>query len=110
MTRQQKIYYDAIKAFIQKNGFSPSYDELAKIVGVASLASVHAMVGRLIREGYLVKGRSGSRNLAVVTGKLYGFNSCTRNHVLIFFQEAVCPLCDEIQKRLPPREVQVSSV
>jgi SOS-response transcriptional repressor LexA len=111
MTLQQKIYYDAIKSYIYKNGCSPAYQEIARMVGVRSLASVAHMVDRLVRDGYLVKtAHSSARSLAVVPGKLHGFNICERNHPVIYFMEGVCPLCTEIQKHTPPREVRSSEV
>lgn len=106
VTKQQKIYFDAIERYIKKNGCSPSYQEIGKMVGIRSLSSVSKMVDRLVRAGYLVKGRySTARNLAIVPGKLHGFNVCERNHPLIYFLEEVCPLCSEIQKHTPPREI-----
>ncbi len=105
MTRQQKVYFDAIERYIKKNGCSPAYTEIAKMLGIRSLASVAKMVDRLVRDGYLVKGLGGGRNLSIVPGKLHGFNICDRNHAEIYFRETVCPLCTEIQKNTPPREV-----
>jgi LexA DNA binding domain-containing protein len=110
MTPQQKIYFDAIKQYIARNSCSPAYTEIGKMVGVRSLATVSRMVDRLVRDGYLVKGLGGGRNLSVVPGKLHGFNVCDRNHEEIYFKATVCPLCTEIQKNTPPREVASSDV
>jgi len=108
LTPQGKIYFDAIKAYIQKNGCSPSYEEIGKMVGVTSLSTVSHMVNRLVRDGYIVKGLGGGRNLAIVPAKLHGFNVCDRNHELIYFKATVCPLCTEIQKNTTPRTVETS--
>jgi SOS-response transcriptional repressor LexA len=107
MSPQQKIYYEAIKRFIEQNKRSPSYSEIGKMVGVTSMASVHRMVHRLIRNGYLVHGQGSHHNLWVVPDKLSGFNYCDRQHARIYFTEDVCPLCTEIQKHAPPRHVSV---
>lgn len=110
MTQQQKIYFDAIRAFIQAKGYSPSLAQVAKLVGVKSIASVHRMVHTLLEEGVLVRDISKqTHNLHVVPDKLDGFNRCDRGHVLIFFQESVCPLCTEIQRRVPARVVRFAS-
>ncbi len=105
MTLQQRIYFDAIEKYIKKNGCSPSYTEIGKMVGVRSMASVAKMIDRLVRDGYLVKGLGAQRNLAVVPGKIHGFNICDRGHEEIYFKATVCPLCTEIQKHTPAREI-----
>jgi len=107
MTPAQKVYFTAIKKYIEKNNCSPSYEEIGQMVGVSSMASIARIVKRLIAEGVLVRGPGAGRNLIVVPGKLYGFNFCERSHTLIYFMEAMCPLCTEIQKNTPPREVHV---
>jgi SOS-response transcriptional repressor LexA len=111
MTRQQKIYFDAIKQYIQKNHCSPSYEEIGRMVGVRSQASVYKVVKRLVRAGDLVQQTGIARSLALVPNKLHGFNSCNRGHVPIWFSESeeVCPLCAERQKYAPPREVRIST-
>lgn len=111
MSPQQKVYYDAIKRYIAKNGCSPTYKEIAQMVGVTSLASVMNMLDRLIRDGYLVRSQGAAyRNIAIVPGKLHGFNVCERNHEEIYFRGTVCPLCTEIQKHTRPRTVAQSEV
>lgn len=108
MTKQQKIYYDAIKGYIHAHGCSPTLQEVAELVGVRSLASVHRVVHCLVDDGYLVKDPNHTiRNLHVVPDKLDGFNYCDRAHEGIYFQSTVCPLCKEIQRRVQPREVRV---
>jgi len=106
LTPQQKIYFDAIKKYIAKNGCSPSYADIGTMVGVTSLATVSKMVDRLIHYGYLTKGLKGARrSINIVPAKLHGYNMCDRGHEEIYFKAGVCPLCVEIQKRVPPREV-----
>jgi len=41
LTRRQKEVLDFIAAFVDENGYSPSYDEIAHALNLASLATVH---------------------------------------------------------------------
>ena len=41
LTKRQKEVLDFIADFIEENGYSPSYEELAQGLSLSSLASVH---------------------------------------------------------------------
>ena len=49
--------------FIQKNGYSPSYDEIANGMELASLATVHKHLTSLCNKSYLRRGVNQSRSL-----------------------------------------------
>ena len=47
LTRRQKEVMDFLSSFIEKHGYSPSYEEIASGLGLASLATVHKHVQAL---------------------------------------------------------------
>jgi repressor LexA len=65
LTKRQKQVMDVIDGFVRENGYSPSYEELAKVLGLASLATVHKHISGLERKGYLRRGFNQSRSLEV---------------------------------------------
>jgi repressor LexA len=65
LTRRQKEVMDFLSQFIQKNGFSPSYEEIAAGLGLASLATVHKHIQALESKQYLRRSYNHSRSLEV---------------------------------------------
>ena len=65
LTRRQKQVMDLIDGFVRENGYSPSYEELAKNLGLASLATVHKHISALEKKSYLRRGFNQSRSLEV---------------------------------------------
>jgi repressor LexA len=63
LTRRQKQVLDAISSFIDENGYSPSYEELAQRLNLASLATVHKHITALAGKNYLKRGINRSRSL-----------------------------------------------
>ena len=51
ITRRQKEVIDFLSGFTQKNGYSPSYEEIASGLGLNSLATVHKHVTNLQNKG-----------------------------------------------------------
>jgi len=108
MTGRQRVYFDAIKDYIKANKCSPSYEDIGKLVGAKSVASVFKIVSKLVEQGYLVRDpHLGARNLHLIPDKLDGFNLCNRNHEPIYFQSSVCPMCTLLQQVNPPREIRL---
>jgi len=52
-----------IERFVEVNGYAPSFHEIARHLGLRSLATVHEHVANLVRKGYLRKHRNRSRAL-----------------------------------------------
>ncbi|HET9365931.1 MAG TPA: repressor LexA, partial [Candidatus Angelobacter sp.] len=44
ITKRQRQVYDFIHDFIQRNGYSPSFEEIGDGLGLSSLATVHKHV------------------------------------------------------------------
>ena len=65
LTKRQKEVLDFIADFVVDNGYSPSYDELAQALQLASLATVHKHIGALESRHYLSRGFNQSRSLQV---------------------------------------------
>jgi repressor LexA len=56
---------DLIARLVDENGYSPSYEEIAKGVGLASLATVHKHISALEAKSYLRRGFNQSRSLEI---------------------------------------------
>jgi repressor LexA len=65
LTRRQKEVMDFLYGFIQKHGYSPSYDEIATGLNLASLATVHKHIQALEGKQYLRRSYNHSRSLEV---------------------------------------------
>jgi repressor LexA len=65
LTRRQKEVMDFLSGFIQKHGYSPSYDEIATGLKLASLATVHKHIQALEAKQYLRRSYNHSRSLEI---------------------------------------------
>ncbi len=63
LTRRQKEVLDFIADFVRDNGFSPSYEEIAAGMKLASLATVHKHIQALELKNYLHRGFNQSRSI-----------------------------------------------
>jgi repressor LexA len=57
---------DFLSAFTSKNGYSPSYEEIAAGLGLNSLATVHKHVTNLQTKGLLQRAHNRSRSIDVL--------------------------------------------
>lgn len=65
LTRRQKEVMEFVSSFIEKNGYSPSYEEIASGLGLASLATVHKHVQALEAKQYVRRSYNHSRSLEI---------------------------------------------
>jgi len=63
LTKRQKQVLDFIANFVDDNGYCPSYEEIARGLGLASLATVHKHISVLETKSYLKRGFNQSRSL-----------------------------------------------
>ncbi len=63
LTKRQKQVMDFIANFVEDNGYSPSYEEIARGLSLASLATVHKHIQALETKSYLKRGFNRSRSL-----------------------------------------------
>lgn len=66
ITPRQKEVLDFISNFTQRNGYSPSYDEIAHGLGLRSLATVHKHITNLHNKGMLERAHNRSRSIDVL--------------------------------------------
>jgi repressor LexA len=65
LTRRQKELMDFLAGFIEKKGYSPSYEEIAAGLGLASLATVHKHIQALEAKHYIRHNYNHSRSLEI---------------------------------------------
>src|SRR5438309_5675720 len=63
LTKRQKQLLDFIATFQDENGYCPSYEEIARGLELASLATVHKHISMLESKNYLKRGFNQSRSL-----------------------------------------------
>jgi len=63
LTKRQKEFLDFLAGFLEKRGYSPSYEEIAEGLSLASLATVHKHILALESKNYLKRGFNQSRSL-----------------------------------------------
>lgn len=73
LTKRQKEILDHLQSFIEKNGYAPSFEEIADAFGYSSLATVHEHLSNLERKGYIRKAYNESRSIELV-GAAFGSN------------------------------------
>jgi len=69
ITRRQKEVIDFLSSFTQKNGYSPSYEEIASGLGLSSLATVHKHITNLQNKGLLQRAHNRSRSIDVLPAR-----------------------------------------
>ena len=66
VTRRQKEILDFLESFVTRNGYSPSFEEIARGMGLKSLATVHKHITNLEKKGMLDRVHNRSRSIDVV--------------------------------------------
>src|ERR1700747_3167819 len=65
LTKRQKEVLDFLVSFVNKQGYSPSFEEIAKALRLTSLATVHKHISTLERKGFIPLGYNQSRSIEV---------------------------------------------
>ncbi len=65
LTKRQKQVMEVISQFVEENGYSPSYEEIARALNLSSLATVHKHISALEAKTYLKRGFNQSRSLDI---------------------------------------------
>src|SRR5690348_17819653 len=65
LTKRQKEVLNYLVGFINKNGYSPSFEEIAHALKLTSLATVHKHLSTLERKGFIRRGYNQSRSIEV---------------------------------------------
>ena len=66
LTKRQKEVLNYLVMFINKNGYSPSFEEIGRALKLTSLATVHKHLSTLERKGFVRRGYNQSRSIEVV--------------------------------------------
>ncbi len=66
LTKRQKEVLDFLVGFLNKHGYSPSFEEIAKSLKLTSLATVHKHISTLERKGFIRRGYNQSRSIEVM--------------------------------------------
>ena len=72
VTKRQKQVLDFVARFVEENGYSPSYEEIARGLGLASLATVHKHLSNLQEKGFIRRAWNRSRSVEMVPTRLGG--------------------------------------
>ena len=67
LTKRQKEFLDFLAGFLEQKGYSPSYEEIAEGLSLASLATVHKHILALESKHYLKRGFNQSRSLELAS-------------------------------------------
>src|SRR6478735_4479846 len=69
ITKRQRQVYDFLQEFIQRNGYSPSFEEIGSGLGLSSLATVHKHVSNLEKKSLLTRDYNRSRSIDLLPPK-----------------------------------------
>jgi repressor LexA len=65
LTKRQKEVLDYLVGFMNKHGYSPSFEEIARAMKLTSLATVHKHLSTLETKGFVRRGYNQSRSIEV---------------------------------------------
>lgn len=63
LTRRQREVLDVIREFIDRQGYSPSLEEIGAQLGLSSVATVHKHVTLLVEKGYVRRTWNQNRSI-----------------------------------------------
>jgi repressor LexA len=66
LTKRQKEVLNYLVAFLNKNGYAPSFEEIAHAMKLTSLATVHKHLSTLEKKGFVRRGYNQSRSIEVM--------------------------------------------
>jgi repressor LexA len=66
LTKRQKEVLDFLVAFLNKHGYSPSFEEIGRSLRVTSLATVHKHITTLEKKGFIRRGYNQSRSIEIL--------------------------------------------
>ncbi|HXN23973.1 MAG TPA: transcriptional repressor LexA [Candidatus Dormibacteraeota bacterium] len=66
LTKRQKEVLDFLVGFLNKHGYSPSFEEIARSLRLTSLATVHKHITTLEKKGFIRRGYNQSRSIEIM--------------------------------------------
>jgi repressor LexA len=97
LTRRQRQVLDVIREFIDTNGYSPSLEEIAGVLGLSSVATVHKHVSHLVEKGHVRRSWNQNRSIEPIAPDPEHGGAAFR-----------LPLCGDIAAGLPLEAVETS--
>src|SRR3990167_9271558 len=68
--KRQRQIVEVISQYIQKNGYSPTLQDIANAIGVSSLATIHEHLQALVKKGVLKKYEGAVRGIEILDRKV----------------------------------------
>lgn len=68
--KRQKQILDFISQYVQKNGYSPTLQQIADALGVSSLATVHEHLNAMVKKKVIKKFEGAVRGIEIIDKKL----------------------------------------
>jgi len=72
LTRRQREVLDVVRHFIDKQGYSPSLEEIGAELGLSSVATVHKHVTLLVEKGYVRRTWNQNRSIELTEPEVAG--------------------------------------
>ena len=72
LTRRQREVLDVIREFIDRQGYSPSLEEIGNQLGLSSVATVHKHVTLLVDKGYVRRAWNQNRSIELAESEQSG--------------------------------------
>jgi len=66
LTKKQKNIFDFVKDYVEKNGYAPSYREIARNFNISSPATIYEHIKTLKEKGYIKNAVRHARSLELV--------------------------------------------
>ena len=99
LTKRQKQVLDFIAGFLNDNGYCPSYEEIARGLDLASLATVHKHISVLETKSYLKRGFNQSRSIELTPKYLQEYQR-TRPAASFAHCPKSCPFLRHLRKSM----------
>ncbi|MCM3110698.1 transcriptional regulator [Lederbergia lenta] len=65
LTNRQKDVLNAIEFYVSDKGYSPSYRELSKMIGIASVSTMSGHLDKLKEKGYITFAPGRPRTIRI---------------------------------------------
>lgn len=107
LTPRQKEVLDFLVEFTTRNGYSPSFEEIASELNLASLATVHKHISSLEQKGYLRRRFNESRSIEVTEEYI---NAESERKSMLAPQDLTVPLRGRIAAGNPVEAIEQPEV
>jgi repressor LexA len=71
LTKRQREILSFLSAYVEQNGYAPSFEEIARQFNYNSLATVHEHLSNLERKGYIRRSYNESRAIEILPSEVF---------------------------------------